>query len=195
MIFTSSATAALKLVGESFTYKTNGIFAYLQDNHTSVLGMRAYAKDTCCIKVNDALSELNGDVKNDNGKDNCNSLFVFPAQSNFSGTKYPVAWIDYVKKGALNPILKTSCRNWFVLLDAACYASTNELDLSTIKPDFVTISFYKIFGYPTGLGALLVRNSSCDSLKKRYYGGGTVLMAQTLENVAVMREIIHERYH
>jgi molybdenum cofactor sulfurtransferase len=198
VIFTSGTTAALKLIAESFSYGsdcgTNGRFVYLQDNHTSVLGMRAYAKAMKCITFDDAFNALSCDTGSGEGKDDCNSLFVFPAQSNFSGVKYPVAWIERVQRGALNRLLEQDCRNWFVALDASSYVATNELDLSTVKPDFVTISFYKIFGYPTGLGALLVRNSSCHVLKKRYFGGGTVLMAQTLENTAVLRDMVHERF-
>ena len=45
---------------------------------------------------------------------------------------------------------------WSVLLDAAAFVPTNRLDLSVVKPDFVTVSFYKMFGYPTGVGCLLV---------------------------------------
>jgi molybdenum cofactor sulfurtransferase len=198
VIFTSGTTAALKLIAESFSYGsdcgTNGRFVYLQDNHTSVLGMRAYAKAMKCITFDDAFNALSCDTGSGEGKDDCNSLFVFPAQSNFSGVKYPVAWIERVQRGALNRLLEQDCRNWFVALDASSYVATNELDLSTVKPDFVTLSFYKIFGYPTGLGALLVRNSSCHVLKKRYFGGGTVLMAQTLENTAVLRDAVHERF-
>jgi molybdenum cofactor sulfurtransferase len=156
--------------------------------------MRAYAKAMKCITFDDAFNALSCDTGSGDGKDDCNSLVVFPAQSNFSGVKYPVAWIERVQRGALNRLLEQDCRNWFVALDASSYVATNELDLSTIKPDFVTISFYKIFGYPTGLGALLVRNSSCHVLKKRYFGGGTVLMAQTLENTAVLRDAVHERF-
>lgn len=36
------------------------------------------------------------------------------------------------------------------------------------------LSFYKIFGYPTGLGALLVRRDSLQILRKGYFGGGAV---------------------
>ena len=54
----------------------------------------------------------------------------------------------------------TTGRDWYVLLDAASYASTSPLDLSAVKPDFVPISFYKIFGYPTGLGEYLSTLSS-----------------------------------
>jgi selenocysteine lyase/cysteine desulfurase len=45
-----------------------------------------------------------------------------------------------------------------VLVDAAKGCGTMPPDLSRFKADFVAISFYKLFGYPTGLGALLVRN-------------------------------------
>ena len=40
------------------------------------------------------------------------------------------------------------------------------------------LSFYKIFGYPTGLGALLVRRSAMPLLAgKLYFGGGTVAVS------------------
>ena len=44
-------------------------------------------------------------------------------------------------------------------------------------PDFVSISFYKIFGYPTGLGCLLVKTSKFDKLKKPWYAGGTITIS------------------
>ena len=36
------------------------------------------------------------------------------------------------------------------------------------------MSFYKIFGYPSGLGALLVRKDVLPLLRKTYFGGGAV---------------------
>lgn len=36
------------------------------------------------------------------------------------------------------------------------------------------LSFYKLFGYPTGLGALLVRKEAARQLNKVYFGGGSV---------------------
>lgn len=45
-----------------------------------------------------------------------------------------------------------------VMVDAAAYCPTQPLHLGgSFRPDFVCLSFYKMFGYPTGLGALLVR--------------------------------------
>jgi len=39
---------------------------------------------------------------------------------------------------------------WFVVVDAAALVSCSPLDLSRYSPDFVTLSFYKMFGFPTG---------------------------------------------
>ena len=36
------------------------------------------------------------------------------------------------------------------------------------------MSCYKIFGYPTGLGALLMRKDATAILERNYFGGGTV---------------------
>ncbi len=63
---------------------------------------------------------------------------------------------------------------YLVVLDAAAFIPTHALDLSVTKPDFVPISFYKLFGYPSGLGALLVRREAAAALTKFYFGGGSV---------------------
>ncbi|KAK9822750.1 hypothetical protein WJX74_003955 [Apatococcus lobatus] len=65
-------------------------------------------------------------------------------------------------------------QDWYVLLDAAKACASKPPDLSTCPADFVAISYYKIFGYPTGLGALLVRRSVLAHMRKQYFGGGTV---------------------
>lgn len=41
-IFTSGATAALKLVGEAFPWSCNSNFMYTMENHNSVIGIREY---------------------------------------------------------------------------------------------------------------------------------------------------------
>jgi Aminotransferase class-V len=53
-----------------------------------------------------------------------------------------------------------------VLVDAAAFVPTHPLDLSAHKPDYVAVSFYKMFGYPTGVGALLVRTDTSDAMQK-----------------------------
>ncbi len=91
---------------------------------------------------------------------------AFPAQSNFSGVKHPLALID-----------QAQAQGWQVLLDAAAFVPTNRLDLQVHQPDFVALSFYKMFGYPTGVGCLLVRNPALPTLRRPWFGGGTVNFA------------------
>ena len=62
-------------------------------------------------------------------------------------------------------------------LDAAAFAPTNYLDLSKVKPDFVPLSFYKMFGYPTGVGALIARKEALGKLHRPWFAGGTITVA------------------
>jgi Aminotransferase class-V len=71
------------------------------------------------------------------------------------------------------------------VLDAAAYVPTNRLDLSIWHPDFVAISFYKMFGYPTGVGALLARRSSLERLRRPWFSGGTVVAANVQGEMVV----------
>lgn len=85
----------------------------------------------------------------------------------------------------------------YTLLDAAALASTAPLDLSDVAtaPDFVALSFYKIFGFPN-VGALLVRKESQHMLdNRRYFGGGTVDMIVTINDTwhAKKEASLHER--
>lgn len=82
-----------------------------------------------------------------------------------------------------------------VVLDAASYVSTSPLDLSSplTTPHFVTLSFYKLFGFPTGLGALLVRKDCAGLLSKAYYGGGTVKATDSWSRFHVTKDRLHSR--
>jgi selenocysteine lyase/cysteine desulfurase len=93
-------------------------------------------------------------------------LFAYPAQSNVSGVKHDLKWIDIAHQNG-----------WDVLLDAAAFVPTNQLDLQMVKPDYVSLSFYKIFGYPTGVGALLIHKTAFEKLHKPWFAGGTVSYA------------------
>lgn len=179
VVFTSGTTASLKLVAETFNFDATGSFVYLRDNHTSVLGMREVVQTTHtkCLERNELFANrCVDDVP-------ANSLFVFPAQCNFNGFKYPLELISRLQ-GTSN----------FVCLDAASFVATNYLDLKKYRPDFVCISFYKIFGYPSGLGALLVSKRGEPMLQKRYYGGGTVKISLSdASGWHQKRDCLHER--
>ena len=55
MVFTSGATAALKMVGELFPWQPGATFAHARASHNSVLGIREYASkggaDVECVDL------------------------------------------------------------------------------------------------------------------------------------------------
>ncbi len=173
VIFTANASQALKLVAESYPFEHGGRFLLTFDNHNSVNGIREFARarggSVTYVPV------LPPDMRLDEGSlegqlgsavDGQANLFAYPAQSNFSGVQHPLEWIE-----------RAQSRGWDVLLDAAAFVPTNRLDLSRWRPDFVTLSFYKIFGYPTGVGALLARPGALGKLRRPWFAGGTITVA------------------
>jgi molybdenum cofactor sulfurtransferase len=172
-IFTPNATGALRLVGEAYPFGPGDRFLLTFDNHNSVNGIREFARargaETSYVptvapelRVDEDLlprylSEVAGDHHN---------LFAYPAQSNFSGVQHPLGWIDHAHE-----------HGWDVLLDAAAFVPTNRLDLSRSHPDFVALSFYKMFGWPTGVGALLARRDALAKLERPWFSGGTIVAA------------------
>jgi selenocysteine lyase/cysteine desulfurase len=93
-------------------------------------------------------------------------LLAYPAQSNFSGVQHPLRWIQAAHE-----------HGYDVLLDAAAYVPSNRLDLSVVKPDFVPVSWYKVFGYPTGVGCLIARREALARLRRPWFAGGSVYLA------------------
>ena len=172
-IFTQNATAALKLVGESYPFAPGGCYLLTSDNHNSVNGIREFvrAKGASVAYAPLTAPELRIDrerlgelfAKADPSADN---LFAYPAQSNFSGVKHPLELVN-----------EAHAAGWDVLLDAAAYVPANPLDLRVVQPDFVSVSFYKMFGYPTGVGCLLVRHAALPKLRRPWFAGGTVNFA------------------
>ncbi len=172
-IFTMNASNALKLVGEAYPFASGGQYLLTFDNHNSVNGIREFARNkgaefnyvpltTPDLRIDEVvLDELLAAA--DSAQHN---LFAFPAQSNFSGVKHPLALVTRAQR-----------QGWDVCLDAAAFVPTSRLDLSQVKPEFVSLSFYKMFGYPTGLAALLIRKSVLNKLRRPWFAGGTVNFA------------------
>ena len=61
-----------------------------------------------------------------------------------------------------------------MLVDGAAFVPSNRLDLTAWQPDFVAISLYKLLGYPTGVGCLLVRERALARLRRPWFAGGTI---------------------
>ena len=184
VIFTANASGALKLVGESYPFTTKSRLLLTADNHNSVNGIREYARSREAevtylplrapdLRHDDAQLQAELDRAPARGP----HLFAYPAQSNYSGVRHPLDWVTEAHE-----------RGWDVLLDASAFVPTNRLDLSLWHPDFVAISWYKVFGYPTGIGSLIVRREALARLRRPWFAGGTVGIA----SVVVPRHILGE---
>jgi selenocysteine lyase/cysteine desulfurase len=64
-----------------------------------------------------------------------------------------------------------------VLLDAAAFAPGHPLSLRACPADFAVLSFHKLFGYPTSVGALVARQGALARLRRPWFAGGTVAFA------------------
>lgn len=189
VIFTSGCSAALKIVGECFPWNKESHFYHLTENHNSVLGIREYAAQHRATIHPISPIELPSYIESVRSQENDlgNSLLALPAENNFSGTKTSLQFLKKLKENSNG----SKCR---VLLDAAAFVGTARLDLTEYPADFVTISFYKMFGYPTGIGALIVKNDAAKLLRKTYFGGGTVAAALSTEQYHVFRSGISEKF-
>lgn len=219
VVFTSGATQALQLVGENFAWSRDSIFLYSDDCHTSAVGLRQFAKRahaSCGFFELGELPHLAVGLARAQPLEESRTaaapwppqpaaadaanLLVFPGESNFSGARADLACMARLRAGP---------QRWRVLLDAAKLACTpGALDLSACPADFAAVSFYKIFGYPTGLGALIVRHDAAPLLSPvramsgasgpegafgpSYFGGGCVSSISSSSGFAVPRPALSQ---
>ena len=168
--FTAGASSAIKLVAEAFPFGRSAPLLLAADNHNSMNGIREYARragaevhvlpigsDLRLTGATEALERLSASGA---------GLVGYPAQSNFSGVRHPLSLVALAR-----------ARGHRVLLDAAAFAPTSPLDLREVSADFTVLSFYKLFGYPTGVGALVARREALAELRRPWFAGGTVRYA------------------
>ena len=191
IVFTSGTTSSMNLVGQSFPWSCASHICYPMNAHTSLLGLRTYCSNASSFssyviqdynypnKMGDETHPANKDVSN------TLNLLLVPGECNFSGAKTNLTQVSDISQYCGDSLLRklnakpiggnkyADCSgSWLWLLDAAKLAATSKINLSTLhskcRPHFVVMSFYKIFGYPTGLGALLIRRDVAPLLSKRY---------------------------
>ncbi len=189
-IFTPNATGACRLIGEAYPFGPRTRLVLTQDNHNSVNGIREFARSRGAVTQYVPFCSPELRVDDDAIRQalarpgplgaarrvprsgvapwgaRSRGLLAYPAQSNFSGVQHPLAWIQTAHE-----------RGYDVLLDAAAYVPSNRLDLSVVKPDFVPVSWYKVFGYPTGVGCLIARREALERLRRPWFAGGSVYIA------------------
>jgi selenocysteine lyase/cysteine desulfurase len=178
VVFTANASGALRLVGEAFAFRRGSRLVLSADNHNSVNGIREIA----LIRGAEVhYTPLDFELRLQAEErlltpPAAPSLFAFPAQSNFSGVQHPLGLVDAAQRAG-----------YAVLLDAAAYVPTNPLRLDVVRPDFVALSFYKMFGYPTGVGALIARRDALVALVRPWFAGGTVEFASTQHRTHMLK--------
>ncbi|KAK2033589.1 aminotransferase class-V [Colletotrichum zoysiae] len=193
VIFTPNATGAARLVAEAYPFRRRTRLVLTADNHNSVNGLREFARrghartvyvparsPDLRVDPSDLMSALKprkrglfggGSSSSSSRPPRRSGLFAYPAQSNFSGVRHPLSWVGVAQR-----------QGYDVLLDAASYLPTAKLDLSAnggVQPEFVIVSWYKLFGYPTGVGCLVVRRDALARLAgtRPWFSGGTVTAA------------------
>jgi selenocysteine lyase/cysteine desulfurase len=167
--FTANTSGAIHLVASGYAFGPEAPFILSADDHNSVNGVRAYAERAGArvhylpldgeLRLHDPASRLAVLRRTHVGA----GLVALPAQSNFSGVQHPLELVERARS-----------LGYIVLLDAAAYVPTSPLSLRRVPADFAVCSFYKMFGYPTGVGALVARRDALARLRRPWFAGGTV---------------------
>ncbi|RYG33755.1 MAG: aminotransferase class V-fold PLP-dependent enzyme, partial [Burkholderiales bacterium] len=166
--FTANTSAAIKLVAESYAFSPQRGYVLSADNHNSVNGVREYAHAAQAPVVTLPLDE---DLRLEDPElhlaqfaaQQGAGLFAFPIQSNFSGVKHPLSLLHTAQRLGLD-----------VMIDAAGSGVMGGISLRRHPAEFLVFSFYKIFGLPTGVGALIVKREAMARLRRPWFAGGTV---------------------
>jgi selenocysteine lyase/cysteine desulfurase len=181
--FTANTSAAIHLVASGYPFGAEAPLILSADDHNSVNGVRAFAERAGAavhylplddeLRLHDVASRLAVLRRTHVGA----GLVAFPAQSNFSGVQHPLALVERARS-----------LGYTVLLDAAAYVPTSALSLTRTPADFIACSFYKMFGYPTGIGALVARRASLARLRRPWFAGGTVEYVSVQHGSHLMRD-------
>ena len=151
VVFTADASAATKLVAEAFCSRKVGFcYYYHHQSNAGLLAARELARESRCLSSAEETEAWLNSPDEVAGP----TLFAYPAQSDMDGERLPLHWPSKIRGSSQH--LQT-----YTLLDATAFVATTPFDLSSSNhsPDFVVLSFSKIFGYPN-LGALIVRKAS-----------------------------------
>ncbi|MFH0873839.1 MAG: aminotransferase class V-fold PLP-dependent enzyme [Candidatus Komeilibacteria bacterium] len=188
VIFGPGATAAIQLVGQHYKWE-GGEYLLTADNHNSVNGVREMAKRNGAVV---RYAPITDDLVIDGNmlrrmlrfpRSTGNKLFAYPAKSNYSGVLHSLEWVGLAQS-----------LGWEVLLDAAAFNANKRLDLSVVKPDFVPFSFYKMFGFPTGLGCLVIRKSAFAKLAHKWFAGGSILLVAVMQDFYAPESLGYARF-
>ncbi|PPQ64551.1 hypothetical protein CVT24_008453 [Panaeolus cyanescens] len=191
VIFTANASAAMKLVAEAYQFQNDSRLVIGADSHNSVHGMREYARQKGAETVY-VPSTPHGGVDHSMAKNillrhrprtSAPCLYAMTGQSNISNSKTSLSLIHYA-----------SSLGYDTFLDAAALAPTSIISLADSAVDAMAVSFYKMFGFPTGVGALVVKKNFLQQLQRPWFAGGTVDVVQVPGDIVTRAHHLHEQF-
>ena len=161
-LLTATSEWFKSLIETSFTYED------YHDEKTLHESTTEEEKDDYSIPPNQATTSLEKQTEEICKTIWIHHLLVLPVECNFGGDRFD--WNNTttsLKSSCFSSYLHCAefgkiktCHKWHILLDTAKAAATSQVHLPTLipgGPDFTVVSFYKMFGTPTGLGALFVK--------------------------------------
>jgi len=176
---------------------------YTEDNEGDNSKADAPNASKLQIQINDRDDEDFGDDEDDDRT--VWNLLTVSLESNFHGEKFPLSIFKHLKEqnqkmfnkrfmtkrpdGDSSQKSRQYRHQWKIFVDAAAYVPSAPLDLSEYPIDFLAFSYSKVFGYPTGLGVLLIKKDIMTEmeleqrtmrpfyLRRNFFSGGTVLGA------------------
>ena len=110
-------------------------------------------------------------------------LFALTGLSNVTNSKNPLSLITHA-----------SNLGYYTFLDAAALATSSKISLRITPADGMAISFYKMFGFPTGVGCLVARKSFLRQLRRPWFAGGTVDLVQVPGAGFTAAQEVHEQF-
>ena len=163
-VFTANATGALKLVGESYPFAPGGRLLLTFDNHNSVNGIREFARARGAARRLRAADGARAAARSRARSTRCSRQATRATPQSVRVSRA----VEFLRRAASARARRERAR-----ARAGTCCSTRRrscrpiaLDLRRCSPTSSRVSFYKMFGYPTGVGCLLVAprapSRSCD---------------------------------
>jgi molybdenum cofactor sulfurtransferase len=109
---------------------------------------------------------------------------VITGQSNVTGIRPSLSILNDAKEAGFS-----------TLIDAAALAASTRVSLQqNPSADAIAVSFYKMFGYPTGVGALIAKKSFLSALARTWFSGGTVDFVQAPGTLTLHAKDLNARF-
>lgn len=180
LVFTANQSSAFKVLADSYPFHTYRNLLTVYDHQNEAVETMIDS----CIKRSGRVDsahfswpnmrihskKLRKMIVTKNKKKKKRGLFIFPVQSNVTGSRYSYLWMSLARENG-----------WHVCLDANALGSKDmeTLGLSIFQPDFVVCSFYKVFGdNPSGFGCLFIKKSRSSVLKHSSTNTGLINIVQ-----------------